>query len=41
MQSFNHEWLRTHDALAVDVPVGLLFTDGPVDGATRRGPAKA
>ena len=29
MQSFNHEWLRAYDALAVDVPVGLLFAGGP------------
>lgn len=29
MQSFNHEWLRAYDALAVDVPVGLLFGGGP------------
>lgn len=29
MQSFNHQWLRDYDALAVDVPVGLLFAGGP------------
>ena len=29
MQSFNHEWLRAYDAVAVDVPVGLLFAGGP------------
>ncbi len=28
MQSFNHEWLRAYDALAVDVPVGLLYAGG-------------
>jgi glycerophosphoryl diester phosphodiesterase len=40
VQSFNHEWLRSYDQLAVDVPVGLLFAGGPpseaqlVDAAT-------
>lgn len=29
MQSFNHEWLRAYDAVAVSVPVGLLFAGGP------------
>ena len=29
MQSFDHAWLRTYDAYAVDVPVGLLFAGGP------------
>ncbi len=29
MQSFDHVWLRTYDAYAVDVPVGLLFAGGP------------
>lgn len=29
MQSFNHEWLHAYDALAGDVPVGLLFAGGP------------
>ncbi len=28
MQSFNHDWLRAYDALAVDVPVGLLVGGG-------------
>jgi glycerophosphoryl diester phosphodiesterase len=40
VQSFDHEWLRSYDQLAVDVPVGLLFAGGPpseaqlVDAAT-------
>jgi glycerophosphoryl diester phosphodiesterase len=29
VQSFNHEWLRTYDRLAPDVPTGLLFAGGP------------
>jgi glycerophosphoryl diester phosphodiesterase len=29
VQSFDHQWLRAYDQLAVDVPVGLLFAGGP------------
>jgi glycerophosphoryl diester phosphodiesterase len=29
VQSFNHDWLRTYDRLAPDVPTGLLFAGGP------------
>lgn len=29
VQSFNHAWLRTYEALAPDVPVGLLFGAKP------------
>jgi glycerophosphoryl diester phosphodiesterase len=29
VQSFDHEWLRTYDRLAPDVPTGLLFAGGP------------
>lgn len=40
VQSFDHAWLRDYDALAGNVPVGLLFAGGPpsdaqlVDAAT-------
>ncbi len=29
VQSFDHGWLRSYDALAGEVPVGLLFAGGP------------
>ena len=39
VQSFDHEWLRAYDQLAVDVPVGLLFAGGPPSEAQLAGAA--